>query len=149
MNLNKVLLFGNLTRDPEMRALPSGRSVVTLGLATNRMWKNKQGERQQSTEFHNVVLFGLLAEIAHQYLKKGSATLIEGRLQTRSWEGQDGVKRYRTEIVAEGMQLGPRSGASASTDQAPRQQEGSGQEEGNIETVQYPDDDINPDEIPF
>jgi len=107
MNLNKVMILGNITRDPEMRTTPAGKAVVTLGVATNRRWTNASGQKQEQAEFHNVVLWGRLAEIANQYLAKGALVLIEGRLQTRTWEGQDGVKRYRTEIIAENMQMGP------------------------------------------
>src|SRR3989338_10172986 len=112
MNLNKVFLIGNLNRDPELKSLPSGQSVVNLGLATNRMWKGKDGTTQKQAEFHNIVMFGRLAEIAKQYLQKGSMIMIEGRLQTRTWEGQDGKKNYKTEIIAEGMQMGPRQGGA-------------------------------------
>ena len=100
MNLNKVFLIGNLTRDPELRNLPSGAAVVSFGLATNRVWKDKQGEKQEDAQFHNIVVFGRQAEIVNQYLTKGSLVLIEGRIQTRSWDGKDGSKQYRTEIVA-------------------------------------------------
>src|SRR3989344_8193298 len=98
MNLNKVFLIGNITRDLELKSLPSGQAVVNFGLATNRMWKDKAGAPQKQTEFHNVVMFGRLAEIAKQYLQKGSMIMVEGRLQTRSWEGQDGQKKQRKEI---------------------------------------------------
>src|SRR3989304_7697988 len=108
MNLNKVMILGNITRDPEMRTTPAGKAVVTLGVATTRRWTNASGQKQEQAEFHNVVLWGRLAEIANQYLAKGALVLIEGRLQTRTWEGQDGEKRYRTEIIAENMQMGPR-----------------------------------------
>lgn len=110
MNLNKVFLIGRLTRDPEMRALPSGKSVTSFGLATDRFFAGKDGQKQQDTQFHNIVLFGRLAEIASQYLTKGSLTYIEGRLQTRSWQDASGQKKYRTEVLAERLQLGPRSG---------------------------------------
>lgn len=109
MNLNKVFLVGNLTRDPELRNLPSGSAVASLGMATNRVWKNQQGEKQEDVQFHNIVVFGRQAEIVSQYLAKGSLILVEGRIQTRSWEGKDGVKQYRTEIVAERIQFGPKS----------------------------------------
>jgi len=108
MNLNKVFILGNLTRDPELRQTPNGQNVTTFGVATNRMWTDKSGVKQNQTEFHNVVLWGRLAEIAHQYLAKGRLVLIEGRLNTRTWEDQSGQKRNRTEIIAENMQLGPR-----------------------------------------
>lgn len=109
MNLNKVFLIGRLTRDPEIRNLPSGQPVCSFGLATDRYFTDKDGKKQQQTEFHNIVLFGRLAEIASQYLKKGSLTLIEGRLRTRNWKDNSGNTRYRTEIIAERLQLGPKS----------------------------------------
>ncbi len=112
MNLNKVFLIGNLTRDPELRNLPSGAAVASFSIATNRVWKNQQGEKQEEAQFHNVVVFGRQAEIVNQYLAKGSLILVEGRIQTRSWDGKDGSKQYRTEIVAERIQFGPRSGQS-------------------------------------
>ena len=111
MNLNKVFIIGNLTRDPELRNLPSGIAVASFGMATNRVWKNKQGEKQEDVQFHNIVVFGRQAEIVSQYLAKGSLILVEGRIQTRSWDGKDGSKQYRTEIVAERVQFGPKSGA--------------------------------------
>jgi len=109
MNVNKAIICGNLTRDPEERTLPSGQSVSSFGIATNRVWTNAEGQKQEQAEFHNVVAFGKLAEICNQYLTKGRLVYIEGRLQTRTWENQDGTKRNRTEIVAETMQMGPRS----------------------------------------
>ncbi|TSC53900.1 MAG: single-strand DNA-binding protein [Parcubacteria group bacterium LiPW_39] len=112
MNFNKAIILGNLTKDPELRTLPSGQSVTNFGVATNRFYTDKNGGKQQTVEFHNVVAFGKLADICSRYLNKGKLVLVEGRLQTRSWQGQDGVKRYRTEIVMENMQLGPRGAAS-------------------------------------
>lgn len=104
MDLNKVMLIGNITRDPELRSTPSGQSVASFGLATNRVWKDQNsGERKSSAEFHNIVAWGKLAEICGQYLRKGSKVYVEGRLQTRSWQGQDGNKRYSTEVVMENM----------------------------------------------
>jgi len=127
MNLNKVIVIGRLTRDPETKTTPSGQTVCNLGLATNRVWNNQNNEKQETTEFHNVVLWRRLAEIASQYLKKGSLVLIEGRLQTRSWQDQTGVKKYRTEIVAESMQLGPRSSNIEAVRNFPDQSQNSGQ----------------------
>ena len=112
MNLNKIFLIGRLTRDPEVRTTSSGQMVCSFGLATNRVWTNSQTkQKQEQTEFHNIVLWQRLAEIASQYLKKGGLVLIEGRIQTRSWDDQSGNKRYRTEIVGENIQLGPRTGS--------------------------------------
>ncbi|KKS69505.1 MAG: Single-stranded DNA-binding protein [Parcubacteria group bacterium GW2011_GWA1_42_7] len=112
MNFNRAIILGNLTRDPEMKTLPSGQSVTNFSIATNRIYNDKTGAKQQTTEFHNVVAFGKLADIAGRYLSRGKMVLVEGRLQTRSWQAQDGSKRYRTEIVAENMQLGPKGGGS-------------------------------------
>ena len=109
MNLNKVFILGNLTRDPEIKSLPSGQAVANFGVATNRIFYDKNRQRQQQVEFHNIVAFGKTAEIAQQYLKKGSMVLIEGRLQTRSWNDSSGNKKYWTEIVTESMQLGPKN----------------------------------------
>ena len=106
MSLNKVLLIGNLTRDPELRSTPSGQSVANFSIATNRVWKDPQsGERKEAAEFHNIVMWRRLAEIAGQYLRKGSKIFLEGRLQTRSWQDQSGNKKYMTEVVAENMQM--------------------------------------------
>ncbi|MEK7579253.1 MAG: single-stranded DNA-binding protein [Patescibacteria group bacterium] len=154
MYLNKALIFGNLTRDPELKSLPSGSSVTTFSLATNRVWNDREGKRQESTEYHNIVVFGKQAETTAQYLRKGSSALIEGRIVTRSWDAQDGTKKYRTEIVAERVQFGPRSagtGAGPARDagSAPAKQE-SPKEEGPA--IQYPDaesEGINPEDIPF
>jgi len=149
MNLNKVLLFGNLTRDPELKSLPSGQGVVNFGLATNRTWKDPQGQKKEQAEFHNIVAFGKLAEVINQYARKGSSMLVEGRIQTRSWDAQDGTKRSRTEIVVENFQFGPRTQGSAAsagdtTPQAPQKEE-------EVATIEYPDgaEEINPNDIPF
>lgn len=118
-SLNKVQLIGNITRDPEVRQIPSGQMVCTIGVATNRAWKDQQGQKQEQTEFHNVVCWGRLAEIAGQYLKKGTKVYFEGRLQTRSWDNDAGVKQYRTEIVAENMIiLTPKGGSTGDQEYA-------------------------------
>lgn len=109
MNLNKVILIGRLTQDPQVRDLPSGKKVATFGLATDRFYVDKSGQKKQETQFHNIVLFGRLAEIAGQYLKKGSLAMIEGRIRTRTWEDDSGNQRSKTEIVAEKLQLGPKT----------------------------------------
>ena len=109
MNLNKIFLLGRLTRDPQTRALPSGQPVSSFGMATGRFFTDKSGQKQQQTEFHNIVAFGKLADIVSQYLNKGSLVLIEGRLQTRTWKDSSGNPRSRTEIIAQSLQLGPRT----------------------------------------
>jgi single-strand DNA-binding protein len=113
MNLNKAMIIGNLTRDPEVRSVSSGHTVATFAVATNMVWKDQNGQRQEKAEFHNVVAWRKLGEICGNYLKKGSKVYIEGRLQTRDWTGQDGVKRYRTEIVADNMIMLDRAGGGA------------------------------------
>jgi len=146
MYLNKAMIFGNLTRDPELRSLPSGGQVCSFSVATNRVFKKQDGSKGEQVEYHNVVVFGRQAETSAQYLKKGSSAYIEGRLQTRSWEGDKG-KQYRTEIIAERVQFGPRSsgggGGSKDFSEAPAQKA------PKEDTIDYPEEDINPDDIPF
>ena len=109
MDLNKVMVIGRLTRDPELRSTPTGKSVASFSVATSRQWTDAQGQKQKQSEFHNIVVWGKLAEIAQQYLRKASQIYLEGRLQTRDWTPQDGIKRYRTEIVADNfIMLGSR-----------------------------------------
>jgi single-strand DNA-binding protein len=151
MYLNKVYLIGNLTRDPELKALPSGIKVASFGLATNRTFKNKEGQRQDQTEFHNIVVFGRVGELAAQYLKKGSQALIEGRIQTRSWD-QNGEKKYRTEIVADTVQFGNRptgSGAGTSGGASAKGDDKDAPAAPSGEAIEYPSEEINPDDIPF
>ena len=147
MYLNKAILIGNLTRDPELRAIPNGSKVASFGLATNRVWKDKNGQKQENTEYHNIVVFGAQAEAVGQYLKRGNMVLVEGRMQTRSWDGQDGVKKYRTEIVADRVQFGPKAGASSGSNVNSRNQPPAPSEE--MKTIQYPAEEVNPDDIPF
>jgi single-strand DNA-binding protein len=148
-NLNKVMLIGRLTRDPEMRYTPSGQPVTSFSIATNRYSGGGEGEKREFTDYHNIVAWNIgkrnLAEVVAQYTKKGSLVYVEGRLQTRSWDGQDGQKRRTTEVVANEVQfLDTRSG-------------GSGGGSGFDETPPPPDDpgpgagvrDVDPDEIPF
>ncbi len=150
MYLNKVIVIGNLTRDPELRSLPSGIKVCTFSLATNRVWKDKNGARQESTDYHNVVVFGRQAENVAQYMKKGSSILVEGRMQTRSWEDKtSGEKKYRTEIVADRTQFGPKSGSTPSVQSAESNGNSGGKEPKEIDTIEYPEEDINPEDIPF
>ena len=112
MNVNKVILVGRLTRDPDMRTTPTGQSVATLGMATNNHWTDKSGQKQEKTEFHTVVLWGRLAEIAGQYLTKGQECFVEGRLQSRTYTDKAGQERKTTEIIGETMQLGSRAQGS-------------------------------------
>lgn len=121
MNLNKAIIIGRLTRDPQSKTLPSGQSVTSFGMATDRFFTDKSGQKQQQTEFHNIVTFGRLAEIASQYLAKGSLVLIEGRLQTRSWQDSSGNNRSRTEIIAERIQLGPKSAKKIAPEEKPQE----------------------------
>ena len=148
MYLNKALLYGNLTRDPELRALPSGMNVCNFSIATNRVYRDREGKKQEQTDFHNVVVFGRQADTVAQYLKKGSAVFVEGRMQTRSWDDTtSGEKKYRTEVVADRVQFGPKSAGSGGGKRAadaPEEEVSSG---GS--GIEYPKDDINPDDIPF
>lgn len=145
MNLNKVILIGRLTRDPEMRSLPSGQPVASFGLATNRVFAGKDGQKQEQVEFHNIVLFGRLAEIAAQYLKKGALTMIEGRIRTRNWQDSQGSQRSRTEIVAERMQLGPRAAGRVVPPTEPGKEMAPAEEIPIIEE----EGEINVKDIPF
>ena len=160
MDLNKVMIIGRLTRDPELRTTPSGTNVCQLGLATNFVYTNQQsGQKVEQVEYHNVVLWRKLAEIAAQYLKKGRRVYVEGRLQTRSWDGKDGQKRSRTEIVADNMIMldgGQAAGAGNSNSfnrPAPAATSPAGPAPASAATEELPviqqEDDINVEDIPF
>lgn len=157
MNLNKVFVLGNLTRDPELRQTGTGQNVATFGVATNRMWKDQSGNKQTQVEFHNVVVWGRLAEIANQYLAKGRLVFVEGRLTTRSWQDQQGQKKYRTEIVAENMQLGPRPTSAQNTAPIPIQTSPEVLPEVQLDEVLNPptggpsvgEEEIKVEDIPF
>lgn len=141
MNLNKVMIIGNLTRDPETRNLPSGQSISSFSVATNRRWKDTQtGEPKEASEFHNIVAWGKLADICNQYLKKGSKVYMEGRLQTRSWDDQNGNKKYRTEIVANNLIMLDRAGSVPSTKSEapePKKDEKPAEEEISVEDIPF------------
>lgn len=148
MYLNKAMIYGNLTRDPEMKALPSGMNVTTFSLATDRVYNDRDGKRQESTDYHNIVVFGRQAETVNQYLRKGSGAFVEGRLQTRSWE-KDGQKQYRTEIVADRVQFGPKPGGGAPSSDTDTAKKSTGNTSEQPAAPDYPEEDINPEDIPF
>lgn len=140
------MLYGNLTSDPDLRSMPNGNKVVSFGLATNRSYKDASGAKKEVAEFHNIVAFGKLSEIFAQWLKKGKPVYLEGRIQTRSWEDQNGGgKKYRTEIVVDNFQFGA-SGKSGEADNTSSSTEDSSKEE-EMDTIDY--GEINPDDIPF
>ncbi len=155
MYLNKTFLFGNLTRDPEMKSLPNGTAVTQFSIATNRIYKDAQGQKQEQAEYHNIVIFGRQAETSAQYLKKGQGVMIEGRIQTRSWDDKtSGEKKYRTEIIADSVQFGPKSGgapapeggyaAKPTTNATP-----AASAVPDLDTIDYGDSNVNVDDIPF
>ena len=151
MYLNKVFLYGNLTRDPELRALPSGQQVASFAIATNRTYKNKEGQKQEAVEFHNVVAFGRQAELIGQYMKKGRPLFIEGRIQTRSWDDKSsGEKKYRTEVVIENFQFGASAPGAGGGDGAgaPRGKSAPAAAASSDE-VEYPEETVSADDIPF
>ncbi|MBS0002677.1 MAG: single-stranded DNA-binding protein [Thioalkalivibrio sp.] len=146
--VNKVILIGNLGADPEKRETPAGLTITNLRLATSEQWTDKQsGEKRENTEWHRVVLFGRLGEIAAQYLGKGSQVYIEGRIQTRKWQGQDGQDRYTTEVVANEMQLlGGRGGGASQGEQGRVSDNGWGDQPGGGSPSRAP---IQDDDVPF
>lgn len=151
MYLNKALIIGNLTRDPELKAIPSGIKVCSFSVATNRVWKDKNGAKQESADYHNVVVFGRQAENVAQYMKKGSQVMVEGRMQTRSWDDQaTGTKKYRTEIIADRVQFGSSigGGSRSNSDSSPKANEPK-EDDGELDTIEYPDEQINAEDIPF
>lgn len=150
MNLNKAMIIGNLTRDPELRNTPSGQSVASFSVATNLVWIDQSGQQQKKTEFHNVIAWRKLAEICSKYLHKGSKVYIEGRLQTTDWTGQDGVKRYRTEIVADNMiMLDSKGGSEGGNFSAPRNNAAASEPVIEIPEEPMDDEEIRVENIPF
>ena len=145
MDLNKVMIIGNVTRDPETRTTPQGTNVTSFSIATNMVWTDKNGNKQEKVEFHNIVAWRKLGEICAQYLKKGSKIYLEGRLETRSWDDPNGVKKYRTEIVADNMIMlgGKTSGSGDFSNPTPNENNSSAQD------TPIDEDEINVDEIPF
>jgi single-strand DNA-binding protein len=154
MYLNRAILIGNLTRDPQLKALPSGQKACEFGVATNRVWKDASGAKKEATDFHNIVVFGRVAETSATYLKKGQSVLVEGRIQTRSWDGPDGKKNYRTEIVADTVQFGPKAGGAGSSSFTSEGGPSTGGAHASPASapepaINYPTEDINPEDIPF
>ena len=151
MYINKATIMGNLTRDPEMKALPSGMKVTSFSLATNRTWKDTNGAKKEAVEYHNLVAFGKQAELIAQYCKKGASLYVEGRIQTRSWDDAAGAKKYRTEIIVDTFQFGPKTGgagapmSSGKTDAETPQAAA----KDDLDTIEYPDEEINLEDIPF
>jgi single-strand DNA-binding protein len=162
MYINKAMVVGNLVRDPELKSLPSGQKVCSFSVATNRTWKDAQGQKQEAVDYHNIACFGKQAEIVAQWMKKGSNIFVEGRMTTRSWDDKDtGKKMYRTEIIAENVQFGPKASGGGGGDYAKPAQSGSSatsskpeaanekvQLDDNLGTIDY-GDSINPEDIPF
>lgn len=148
MYLNKAMIFGNLTRDPELKALPSGMQVCSLSFATNRVYNDRDGKRQEATDYHNVVVFGKQGENCAKYLTKGNSAYVEGRLQTRSWDNKDGQKQYRTEIIADRVQFGPKSSGGGGGAPAAAAS-GGGDDRSAPALPDYPEEEINPEDIPF
>ena len=155
MYLNKVFIIGNLTRDPELKAIPSGIKVCSFSVATNRVWKDKNGAKQEAADFHNVVVFGRQAETVAQYMRKGSQVMVEGRMQTRSWDdAATNTKKYRTEVIADRVQFGSntggaKSGGNSSQSSEPKSPETKDKDEGELDTIEYPEEQINAEDIPF
>jgi single-strand DNA-binding protein len=156
MYINKVFLYGNLTRQPELRVSPSGSKVCSFSIATNRRYRDQVGNWNEASEYHSLVAFGRSAELISQYLTTGSSAFIEGRLQTRSWEGPDGKKNFRTEIVVEQVQFGPRrpgdgqqAGGYHKDAASPADGGQTAPTHEELDTIEYPTEDINPDDIPF
>jgi single-strand DNA-binding protein len=150
-SLNRATILGNCTRDPEMRQTVSGQSVCSFGVATNRTWTDAAGQKQEAADFHNVVVWAKLAEICSQYLSKGKKVYVEGRLQTRQWDGQDGTKRTTTEIVAENVIILDRAGApmGGMSTSAPNPFRAAATAPPKNDPAPNPDDEIKVEDIPF
>lgn len=151
MDFNQAIILGNVTKDPELRNIPSGQAVISFSVATNRQWTGNDGQKQQATEFHNVVAWGKLAEICNQILYKGRKVLVVGRLQTRSWEGQDGLKRYMTEIVADHISAtgAPRAAGENQISAPPTNQIQKNPAPAADAKTTDANEEINLDDIPF
>lgn len=153
MDLNKVMLIGNVVRDPELRTTPAGQSVASLSVATNLVWKDKSGTRQSKAEFHNIVAWRQLADIVGRYIKKGSKVYVEGRLETRSWDDQNGIKRSRTEIIADNVIMLDRAGfgqaADGGTARTPANNVSADTQEALVPPASASEEEISVEDIPF
>jgi single-strand DNA-binding protein len=150
MYLNKAILIGNLTRDPELKAIASGNKVCSFSIATNRTYKDANGVRQEKTDYHNIVVWGKTAENVATYMKKGSQILVEGRMETRSWDdAATKTKKYRTEIVADTVQFGSKPSGTSTPTSTNSSQSASPKQEEEIDTIEYPEEQINAEDIPF
>ena len=152
LNLNRAMIIGNATRDVELRTTPNGKSVAGFAVATNRRWTDASGEQKDEVQYHEIVCWGKLAEIANQIIRRGSKVYVEGRLQTRNWEGQDGAKRQKTEIVAENI-IALSSRSESATAELPSQDPADSAPRAVKKDIKKPEkdkeDEINLDEIPF
>jgi len=149
MDLNRVMLIGNVVRDPDIRTTPSGQSVASFSVATNLVWKDKEGQRQQKAEYHNIVAWRKLGEIVGQFVKKGGKVYVEGRLSTRSWDDQNGIKRFRTEVIADNLILLDKAGMGGGRSAAPRAEQAEQREESEQSPVTPAEQEINIEDIPF
>ncbi len=152
MNLNKVFVLGRVTADPQLKSTGTGQSVASFSIATNRVWNDRAGAKKESTEFHNIVVWGRQAEIASQFLKKGSLVLIEGRLQTRSWQDNQGQTRRVTEIICERIQLGPRPSGQGNFEAGSEAKDNSASNDelrSELPAIDIGDDEIKPEDLPF
>jgi len=151
MNLNKVFLIGRLTGDPQLRSTKGGQQVAVFSIATNRVWNDKNNQKQEQVEYHNIVVWGRQAEVAAKFLLKGQVVLVEGRIQSRDYEDKSGVKRKVTEIVAERVQFGPKAGGAGGAPSAPRQSEPAAEQKSPLEEIPTIniDEEIKPEDLPF
>ena len=162
MNLNKIFVLGRLTADPQLRSIPTGQQVANFGVATNRVWFDKKGARQDETEFHNIVVWGRQAEVASQFLVKGSLVLIEGRIRTRTWQNKEGQNQKTTEIICERLQLGPKPAGQSSAgsnmsankqgftpDKQPASEGVDASPKEQLPEINIDDEEIKPEDLPF
>lgn len=148
MDLNKIFIIGRLTSDPQLRTTPNGQQVANFSVATNRVWKDKNGAKQEEVEYHNVVAWGKQAEVASQFLSKGGLVMVEGRIKTRTWQNQQGQNQKTTEIISERLQLGPRSGARTQFASQPKEDTGASAA-NELPQIDINEEDVKPEDLPF